>query len=191
MDKAQLRCRLRNGLLTLSPQQRQAKSLRACHRLIQTDAFQEASTVMLYLAMDHEADPTEAMQWAWDHGKTVLVPKVLWRERIMYPARIDGLDEPFDVGRAGLRNPVSDRQVPLGQIDLVVAPGLAFDLQGHRLGRGGGYYDRFFSDGTVRAQRCGFAFEEQVVAHVPVQAGDQAMDFLVTDEQTTLGLSGA
>ena len=60
-------------------------------------------------------------------------------------------------------------------------PGLGFDEQGNRLGRGGGYYDRFFATTDLRAQRCGFAFAEQVVDSVPTAEHDVSMNFLVTD----------
>jgi hypothetical protein len=84
---------------------------------------------------------------------------------------------------AGLRNPIMGVPVPYENIDLVVAPGLGFDRKGNRLGRGGSYYDRFFTNKDLKAPKCGFAFAEQVLESVPVTENDVPVDFLVTDKE--------
>ena len=66
---------------------------------------------------------------------------------------------------------------------MVVTPGLGFDRNGNRLGRGGGYYDRFFAHGRLKACKCGFAFAEQLIDSVPVTDHDQPMDMLITDAE--------
>ena len=73
--------------------------------------------------------------------------------------------------------------MPFEEIDLVVAPGLGFDRKGNRLGRGGSYYDRFFTNKELKAAKCGFAFAEQVIETVPVTEHDMPVDMLVTDEE--------
>ena len=73
--------------------------------------------------------------------------------------------------------------MPIEEIDLVVAPGLGFDRKGNRIGRGGSYYDRFFTNKGLRAIKCGFSFEEQVVDTVPTDERDIQMDMLVTDDE--------
>ena len=65
---------------------------------------------------------------------------------------------------------------------MVVAPGLAFDRKGNRLGRGGAYYDRFLSSAQLKATVCSLAFSEQIVDVVPVEEHDQRVDFIVTEE---------
>ena len=83
----------------------------------------------------------------------------------------------------GLRNPTTGAPVPFEEIQLVVAPGLGFDRKGNRLGRGGSYYDRFFTNRELKAVKCGFAFAEQVKETVPVMEHDVPVDMLVTDEE--------
>ena len=145
--------------------------------------FQQASVVMMFLSMPDEIDTAAAMGTAWQQDKTVVVPKVDWDRRTMTPVVIETLDAPMAMERGGLRNPMSGLAVDVERIDLVVTPGLGFDRQGHRLGRGAGFYDRFFSDPRLRAVRCGFCFSEQVVESVPVIESDRPVDWLVTDEQ--------
>ena len=182
--KKEMRRPLCELLRRLSPQQRKEKSTRACHNLMATEVFEAASTVMMYLSLDYEVDTTEAIRVAWHLGKTVVVPKVYWDERRMAAIRIDSLEAPFSTEVLGLRNPVSEEQVSLAAIDLVVVPAFGYDMDGNRLGHGGGYYDRFFLDSDLRAVRCGFAFGEQVVDRIPTYETDQSVELLVTDKQT-------
>jgi 5-formyltetrahydrofolate cyclo-ligase len=183
MDKGQLRRSLRESLLGITAEQRSKKSKDVCRNLISTQQFRDASVVMMYLSLVHEVDTSEAILSAWQLGKTVAVPKVSWQQRHMIPVQINTLETGFSTEASGLRNPVTGVPLPFEEIDLVVTPGLGFDKKGNRLGRGASYYDRFFASGELEAQKCGFAFEEQVVDLVPVDEHDIPMDFLVTDKQ--------
>ena len=183
MEKVELRGQLRNRLLSMPDSERKAKSRKACQNLISTDEFQRASIVMLYLSLPHEVDTSEAILHAWQQGKTVAVPKISWQQRHMIPVQINSLETGFSTGAWGLRNPTGGVPIPFGQIDLVVAPALGFDRRGNRLGRGGSFYDRFFANKEVKAQRCGLAFAEQVLDAIPVTESDEPVDFLVTDEE--------
>lgn len=183
MEKVELRGQLRNCLLGISPEQRKEKSRKACSNLIATEAFQNASIIMLYLSLPHELDTSDAILHAWQRGKTVAVPKISWQQRHMIPVRINSLETGFSTGAMGLRNPTASVPIPFGQIDLVVAPGLGFDRSGNRLGRGGSFYDRFFANKEVVASRCGLVFAEQVVDSIPTTESDEPVHFLVTDEE--------
>jgi 5-formyltetrahydrofolate cyclo-ligase len=71
--------------------------------------------------------------------------------------------------------------IALNQIDLVIVPGRVFDLHGHRLGRGAGYYDRFFGVSDVRATAAALAFDCQVLEQVPREPHDHPMNLIVTE----------
>lgn len=183
MDKVELRRQLSNRLLAILPEQRKAKSRKACRNLIATEQFQSASIIMMYLSLPNEVDTSEAILHAWQLGKTIAVPKISWQQRHMIPVQISSLETGFSTGAGGLRNPVAGVPIPFGQIDLVVAPGLGFDRLGNRLGRGGSYYDRFFANKDVTASRCGLAFAEQIVESIPTTESDEPVHFVVTDEE--------
>jgi len=183
MDKTELRRSLQNCLLAITPNLRSEKSSKACRNLISTSEFQNASAIMMYLSLPHEVDTTEAILQAWQMEKIVAVPKISWQQRHMIPVRINSLEAGFSTGASGLRNPIAGEPIPFDQIDLVVTPALGFDRQGNRLGRGGSYYDRFFTNKELKAPRCGFAFAEQLVDSIPVTECDEPVDFLVTDEE--------
>ena len=183
MDKERLRVKLQKCLLEMSEEERSDKSQKACQNLVSTSQFQGASTVMMYLSLPHEVDTSEVVLYAWQLGKTVVVPKISWQQRHMIPVQISSLETGFSTDVAGLRNPVTGVPMPIEEIDLVVAPALGFDRKGNRLGRGASFYDRFFANKQLKAARCGFAFTEQLVDSVPVVERDEPVDFLVTDKE--------
>jgi len=183
MDKSQLRKLLQQRLHGIDDEKRTRKSRLACENLVKTAQFQKASVVMLYLTIPYEIDASEAIISAWQMNKAVAVPKVSWEQRHMIPVQIHTLEtEPAWQG-SRLHNPMVGQPIALEEIDLVVAPGLGYDSNGNRLGRGGTYYDRFFASAELTAWRCGFAFSEQRVDSIPMDSHDQKVDFLVTDEE--------
>jgi 5-formyltetrahydrofolate cyclo-ligase len=140
---------------------------------------------MMFVSLPHEVDTSEAILHAWQLGKVVAVPKISWEQRHMIPVQINSLETGFSIGASGLHNPIAGVPVPFEEIDLVVTPALGLDKKGNRLGRGGSYYDRFFSNGELRALKCGFVFAEQLMDSIPVKEHDKPVDMVVTDEGIT------
>ncbi len=185
MDKRQLRQLMRSRLVELTEQQLQDKSKAACDNLIKLPEFKKSNVVMAYLSLPHEVNTSGAILYSWQHRKTIAVPKISWQQRHMIPVEIHSLETGFSAEASGLRNPITGVPVLIEDIDIVITPGLGFDKNGNRLGRGGAYYDRFFKNKTLRAIKCGFAFSEQVVDEIPVAEHDEKIDILITDEGIT------
>ena len=183
MDKAHLRKMLQERLLELTDKQRSLKSRQACENVAKTEQFKKASVVMAYLSLPHEVDTARIILQALQDGKTVVVPKVSWQQRHMIPVQITSLETGFATETTGLRNPITGVPVPIEDIDLVITPGLGFDMEGNRLGRGGAYYDRFFDNPELRAAKCGFVFSEQLVESIPVLNHDEKVDLIVTEKE--------
>ncbi len=183
MEKQQLRSHIKHLLRRIPASRHKQKSARACRNLVQTDNFQKASVVMLFMSFSHEIDAAQAIRAAWKAGKTVVVPKMSAHKKEMAPVKIMADNHEFSIEAAGLRNPIMTTDVPLESIELIVTPALGYDMAGNRLGRGGSYYDRFFANAKLKAHRCGLAFSEQLLEKVPVAHYDQPVHSLVTDEQ--------
>jgi 5-formyltetrahydrofolate cyclo-ligase len=183
MNKAQLRRELQNCLLSITSEQRNEKSRKACQNLVSIPQFQSASMVMMFLSLPHEVDTSEAILNAWQLGKAVAVPKVSWQQRHMIAVQINSLETGILTEASGLQNPIAGVPVAFEEIDLVVTPGLGFDKKGNRLGRGGSYYDRFFANTELKASRCGFGFAEQLVEKIPVAEHDEPVDIVVTEKE--------
>ena len=96
--------------------------------------------------------------------------------------KLPHLDCEMEIDQHGLRNPKDTEEIPVIRINLVVVPGLGFDKHGNRLGRGGGYYDRFFDHNRFHGTKCGLGFEEQLVDEIPMLEHDIVLDMLVTDK---------
>jgi 5-formyltetrahydrofolate cyclo-ligase len=180
-SKPAIRRRLRQVLAEMSEQDRQEKSRAACHFLTQTDEFQSARVLMLYLSTPTELDTSSLALAAWQDEKTVLVPKVSWDQRRMLPVGITSLQSGITVSAPGVREPISGQPMPVNMIDLVIVPGLGFSPAGHRIGRGMGFYDRFLSQSDFIGISCGLAFEEQIVETLPMLDHDVPLGMLVTD----------
>ena len=179
--KKQLRTDLKRRLAEMSADEIDRQSRIACEHLTQTDGFRKAATVMLFLSMPQEIDTAVAIESAWKSGKRVVVPRIDRHPRRMVAVEIHRLDHTPDPAISGLRNPTEGTEVPSGQIDLIVAPGLAYDRRGNRLGRGGGYYDRYLADPELKAVVVGFGFAFQVLDEVPTDPRDRPVDAIVTE----------
>jgi 5-formyltetrahydrofolate cyclo-ligase len=152
--------------------------------------YADARIVALYAPMaEHNELATAAIAAELTaRGAMVVYPRVVGRGK---PLRFHIATEAQLVAlKMGLRQPAETApEVPLGSIDLVIVPGLAFDETGHRLGFGAGYYDLTL-DRAPRAHRVGFAHELQMVASVPSTKTDVRMDAIVTEQRARI-LDGA
>lgn len=101
----------------------------------------------------------------------------------MIPVEIGSLEQDVVQTVTGPPEPIKGVPFPVEYIDLVIVPGLGFDLLGNRLGRGRGFYDRFLAMPEFKAVSCGLAFEDQVVPTLPIGPNDMQVDMLVTDQK--------
>jgi len=184
--KAQLRRDIKAALADMDDQGRHQASVRACNRLAELDAFAHASVVMLYMPLVTEVDVTPLALRAFQQGKTVCVPKMDLQRNEIVPAEISTFDDRvMHVDDHGVRVPRDDRTVSASMIDLVVVPGVAFDVQGNRLGRGGGHYDRFMVKLRAETTKVAIAFDVQIVDAVPAVEHDVPVDIVVSDRRVT------
>jgi 5-formyltetrahydrofolate cyclo-ligase len=181
--KKDLRQRLRKILGEIPPDQLEAGSLRACHRLFEQPEYVKAEVIMIFLSLPNEVDTSSIVLRAWQDHKRVLAPKVSWSQRRMMPVEIRSLSDDLTVSQVGIREPVSGIPFPISTIDLVVVPGLGFDEYGHRLGRGRGFYDRFLAHPDFKGVACAMAFEQQMAPSVPVGPLDRHVNMIITNEK--------
>lgn len=180
-QKVATRQRLREVLRAMSPDQRRRKSRAAADLILAAPEFAAARYVMLYIATSEEVDTAAIALRAWQEGKVVLAPKVFMADRTMLAVEISSLDSGMRPTRVGVLEPIAGLPVPPEFIDLVIVPGLGFGEQGQRLGRGGGFYDRFLSQPEFKGATCGLAFEEQVLPDLPMLPHDHPLKMLATD----------
>jgi 5-formyltetrahydrofolate cyclo-ligase len=180
-DKSAIRRQLHEKLKAMTEADRQAKSLAATGFLAASPEFAAARIVMLYLTAAEELDTTPLALRCWQSGKTVVVPKVSWDQRRMLPVEITSLQTRMTTTGPGVREPVSGQPMPVNLLDLVIVPGLGFTDDGHRIGRGMGFYDRFLAQPDFIGVSCGLGFEDQIVPELPVLDHDIPLSMLCTD----------
>jgi len=181
VPKRELRKELRDKLEALDNEDLHHRSALACRKLCEQAEYQRAEIIMLFLSMPYEIDTQVLAQQAWADIKRVLAPRVTWDQRRMLAIEINSLSTDVQEGYMGIREPVEGVPVPLSEIDLVVVPGLGFDEEGNRLGRGRGFYDRFLAHPDFHGVSCAVALEEQMLESVPHGPSDVAVDMIVTD----------
>jgi 5-formyltetrahydrofolate cyclo-ligase len=173
--KAEWRDRLLRARRSMDLEARCAASATVVERIAAVQAFVNARSLRLYVAIGAELDPAALGPLAWRAGKSV------YRPATADPPAAWVLVEPPE-GRA-TRAPGSPPTPTL-----VVVPGLAFDPAGTRLGRGRGYYDRAVAalrrDGAVTV--VGVAFDLQVVPELPRDSWDQMVDLIVTERRVLI-----
>jgi 5-formyltetrahydrofolate cyclo-ligase len=169
-DKAVLRARMR----ALRASDLGAElSEKACAHLTALSAYKNAQKVFCYYSVGGEVDTLALIERMRSDGKTVCLPAILG-SGIMEARRMDRLV----AGLYGIPSPEGPI-VPPEEIDLIVVPGLAFDRLCHRLGRGGGYYDRYLP--KCRGVTVGLAYEFQMADSLPLEAHDAQLDFVATE----------
>jgi len=179
MDKKQIRTDMKTALAKMDRDEAIRAGKAAAARLVAQREFTDARTVMIFLPMADEIDPRDIARAAWSTGKRVATPKIR-APGVMDAVEIRSLDDGLAPGAMNILEPIESNILSPGELDLIVAPALAYDRKGNRLGRGGGYFDRFLEQ-TNGALVCGLAFSGQVLDEIPVQPHDRPVNMLATD----------
>ncbi len=180
LHKSEMRKQMKCILNAMSISQRMQKSEKIVKRLMDQAFFLDATNILFYHAMAQEVDLSTLMETARSMKKTVLLP--LCRDNFLMEARAVYNKEDLVSGAYGIMEPHPSKCpiVEPQNIDLIFVPGLAFDENGGRLGRGAGYYDRYLS--VTKATRVGVCFTEQMTSAIPMSNFDIYMNLLINDE---------
>ncbi len=187
-EKTALRRHIKARLRQFAPETLREKSERVTQRLMSLPAWRGADVILGFCSLPDEVDTTALLTAALQTGKTVAIPRIVEDELVFH--LLPEIDAPYVVNAFGIREPARDwpRFRPEAHLDrplLVLTPGLAFDRRCYRLGRGKGFYDRFFSQiratRNIHAVTAGICFAEQLVERVPVSEHDLPVDTVVAE----------
>ena len=148
-----------------------------CNKIIKLDIYQRSQVIALYKAMNDEVDIDYLIKYSLENKKTILLPRVCDDKLVFY--KID-YNTKYVRSHFGVLEPIDDANIYLGPIDLIICPGVSFDIYNHRLGYGKGYYDRFLKDKNI--YKIGVSFSEQIVPLLPSNNLDIKMDLVITDK---------
>jgi 5-formyltetrahydrofolate cyclo-ligase len=177
--KRALREEARARLKGLGKAARAAASAEARARLAAQPLWQAAQTILFFAPLPDELDVWPLLAPALSAGKQVALPRFVADSDTYEPYLVRDPAADLKAGHFGIREPCGHCSALSGaRLDLILVPGVAFDLEGRRLGRGKGYYDKLLAE--VRGRTCAVAFDEQVVKTIPTEPHDVCMDCLLT-----------
>ncbi len=184
-SKPVLRKRLLARRDRIAPAERARAAGRIHRRLLAIPEYRRAGWIGFYCAFRSEVETAALLRRALREGKRVAVPMTIWRGRSLVFSEVRDPERDLIPGTHGIPEPRPDalRPIAVEALDLLIVPGVGFDLSGLRLGYGMGFYDRLFHRLPGRVHRVALAFERQVVPVLPAGKRDLPVDVIVTEER--------
>lgn len=180
-EKSFLRKELLHKRNSISNFEISTKSKLIQQKFIESPVFNESKSVGLYLAIGSEVQTMEIINCSLNLGKTVLLPRIMSNNLQFY--LVDQKDfetNSFDVNRFGIKEPKIDNKT-VDFIDLLIIPGIVFDMYGFRIGYGHGYYDKYLTNNKF-SKSIGLAYDFQLIKrHIPILPHDRKIDILITE----------
>lgn len=164
---------IRKEILTLLRSQKEEdrlkKSGKIKRKLFSLPEFKRAKVILFYASFDGEVDTFAMMKQAQQLKKKIALPVIIKDKKKILPRLIKHLNRGLHSGEYGIKapHPEYSQAVSLDRLDLVVVPGVVFDKDNYRMGRGHGYYDRFLAQLPPETPTVGLAFDFQVVDRLP------------------------
>lgn len=174
-EKREIRREVRRRIGALSTEEKSRAAEQIFSSIETMESFRSAESVALFAAMNDEVPTAIALERWPQMGKHIVVPRVEGDIMRFYDYSPNGMQR----GAYGIEEPVGDEEFAAGDIDLIIVPARAFTLRGERLGRGGGFYDKYMSQPAFRAAKIGIAFRCQIFDHLPCDKHDICVDSVV------------
>ncbi len=167
-SKSSARAKILTLLRNQQEEDRLKKSAVIRKKLFSLKEFKRAKTILFYASFDGEVETFEMMKQAKKSKKTIVLPSVIRARRQIIPRIVRDLRQGLRRGAYGIWEPKKEcKPLDLSALDLVLVPGIVFDKENYRLGRGLGYYDRFLRKLPARIPTIGLAFDFQVIRRLP------------------------
>lgn len=182
-EKQELRQKIIKQLLSLTKQEIKRRSKDVEDRLSNLSLYKQAKSIMAYYPLKGEVDILEMIRKNFK-TKRFLFPVMDTKAKNLRVFEVKNFYDEFIVGPFGVKEPDPEKtqEVDIGAIDVVIVPGLGFDHNRNRLGRGGGFYDRFLQRLTPATTKIGLAFDCQISENLPAHLSlDQKVDLVVTE----------
>ena len=177
MTREEIRSEVRKKRRAVSAIQVAEMSLRICEKIVALPEYLRAKRILCYAALPEEVQ-TRGILWAIHRSGRELYLPVCRPGGGMEAVRVRE-DTPMKPNRLGIDTPLSGEVLPPEELDLVLAPGIAFDRAGNRLGFGKGYFDRFLA--RCRCPIVGLAYELQLVEAIEAKTHDVPMNKVITE----------
>lgn len=181
MDKKLLRKKIINKRDNLDKLSKAMSDKLIMKRLMEQEYYKNSKLIFVYLGFGSEINTSEYIEKFICDGKRVCVPKTNIESKTMEAVEIISL-EGLQENKYGILEPLKAYQtIDESEIDLIIVPGVAFDLNGGRVGYGGGYYDKFLGRLSRDIIKVALAYKIQIIDKVPMEEHDIRVDYIITD----------
>lgn len=161
---------------------KEEKSNKIFNKIIRMEEFRNAKVVAIYKSFKSEVDTSKLIDFSLNEGKIVALPRIEKNEMKFY--RISSLNKELTKNKFGIEEPQDKKEnlINKNSFDLIIVPGICFDIEKNRLGFGGGYYDRYLSNTLLKT--IGICFEEQILYDglLPISNTDIKIGKIITDK---------
>lgn len=179
-EKAAIRAATRAAVAAMTPQQKAAESTTICDRVQKLDLYKNARVIMMFVPLPDEPLIEPLARHAISRGKMVVIPRPDWTDNTMVAALVQDWKTDIVKDHTGFPAPLEDAPTyDPDSINCILVPGLAFTPTGVRLGRGGGFYDRYLAQIPIH-KRIGLCYRCQLVDQIPLLPHDEAMAQVVS-----------
>jgi 5-formyltetrahydrofolate cyclo-ligase len=185
-DKKQdLRKKIEKKLSALSREDIRKKVKRIESQLFEFPNFIEAVMTLFYINRPNEVDTRQILKRCRQESKGISLPLFNSSANGVQVLKIFDVSADLKPGPGNVLEPNPDRCKPvnIGDIDIAIIPGMAFDEKGARLGDGSGRYDKFIPKLPATARKVAVALEEQIISSVPMESHDKYVDIIITDKR--------
>lgn len=144
--------------------------------------FKKAKIILFYVSIRGEVRTDKMISESLEKGKRILVPFADLKNKTLLISEINDLDE-LSPGAFGIPEPKNPKEFPLERIDIVVIPGIAFDMKGNRVGYGMGFYDRFLKTLKPHVHKIALSYGLQIVSGIPTDGEDVRVNKIITEKE--------
>ncbi|MCC7572986.1 MAG: 5-formyltetrahydrofolate cyclo-ligase [Candidatus Methanofastidiosum sp.] len=181
LSKSELRAAIKEQIVNLDYAKKEVMDEKIRKNIYNLNEYWVAKTIFSYVSKDKEVDTLDLINHSISLGKTVCVPLTKKENNSLEMRKIEDLMD-LKIGNFNILEPNDHAKcVNSKEVEILFIPGLAFGIGRERLGRGGGYFDRFLVQST--GLKVGLAYEFQIFDSLPVQKHDIKMDMIITDKR--------
>lgn len=184
--------KLKDGIFkkrkSLSKREIDEKSAAMREKLFSLNEFKDAKNIMFYVSFNNEVDTIETIKELLknkgENKKNIIVPYVEKNNPILQLSKLNSFDD-LEPKTFGILEPKDGKikKFDVKKVDLVLVPGIVFDENGHRIGYGYGYYDRFLRKLNKNKTKIGLCYDFQLVDKIPEEKHDVPMDIIITEKR--------
>ncbi|XP_011262551.1 5-formyltetrahydrofolate cyclo-ligase [Camponotus floridanus] len=188
--KNTLRKQMKNVLQNISSQEKKEQSINVLKKLCALKQYQDSKRISIYLSTKDELDTLPILKHIFDTGKEAFVPQ--YAGKTMDMVKLNSLEdyETLPLTKWNIKQPslteCRENALETGGLDLIILPGVAFTMNGKRLGHGMGYYDKYlkicFQKQTTRPYLIAVGFREQIQEDIPTNEDDMLVDIVLVDK---------